>query len=86
MRQVVAKVALGEADAGIVYRSDVTDDLAATVTQIAIPAERTVTARYPVAVLAEAQTPDLAQAFIDFVLSAEGQTILQDWGFGPKTQ
>jgi molybdate transport system substrate-binding protein len=84
VRQVVTKVSLGEADAGIVYTSDVTPDIAASVLQIPIPDEMNVLATYPIAVVEGAPAGDLAQAFVDFVLSAEGQAILAKWGFGPK--
>ena len=83
VRQVSAKVALGEADAGIVYTSDVTPDIAGQVQQIAIPDDQNVSATYPIAPLADAPHPELAQDFIDFILSAEGQSILSKWGFGP---
>lgn len=83
VRQIVAKVALGEADAGIVYNSDVTPDVSGRVQQIAIPATQNIIATYPIAPLANAPHPELAQQFIDFVLSPEGQTILRKWGFGP---
>lgn len=83
VRQVSAKVALGEADAGIVYTSDVTPGIADRVQQIAIPDEQNVIATYPVAPLADAPNPELARSFIDFVLSAEGQSVLARWGFGP---
>lgn len=82
VRQVVAKVALGEADAGIVYTSDVTPDVADSVLQIAIPDAQNVIATYPVAVLNDTPAPALAQAFVDYLLSADGQAILQRWGFG----
>ncbi len=81
VRQVAAKVALGEADAGIVYTSDVTPDIADQVQQIAIPEAQNVIATYPIAPLADGHNPELAQRFIDFVLSAEGQAILAHWGF-----
>jgi molybdate transport system substrate-binding protein len=84
VRQVATKVSLGEADAGIVYTSDVTPDIAASVLQIPIPDEMNVLATYPIAVVEGAPAGDLAQAFVDFVLSAEGQAILAKWGFGPK--
>jgi molybdate transport system substrate-binding protein len=74
---------LGEADAGIVYTSDVTPYIATQVQQIAIPDAQNVNAAYPIAPLADAAYPELARSFIDFVLSAEGQTILSKWGFGP---
>ncbi len=79
----MAKVALGEADAGIVYTSDVTPDIAGRVRQIAIPDAQNVIAAYPIAPLADAPNPELARSFIDFVLSQEGQSILSRWGFGP---
>lgn len=83
VRQVASKVALGEADAGIVYSSDVTPDIADLVLQIPIPEEQNVVASYPIAVVEGAPNADLAHAFIDFVLSQQGQAILQKWGFGP---
>lgn len=81
VRFVVTKVALGEADAGIVYVSDLIP-AAADLQQIAIPDPANVIASYPIAVLADAPQPGLAQSFMDFVLSAEGQAILGSWGFG----
>jgi molybdate transport system substrate-binding protein len=83
VRQVAAKVALGEADAGIVYTSDVTPDIAQQVQQISIPEAQNVVAAYPIAPLADAIQPELAQKFMDFVLSTDGQNILSRWGFGP---
>lgn len=83
VRQVLAKIALGEADAGIVYTSDVTPDMAGRVQPIPIPDAQNVIATYPIAPLVDAPHPELAQRFIQFLLSAEGQTILARWGFGP---
>ncbi|MGE5210019.1 MAG: molybdate ABC transporter substrate-binding protein [Acidobacteriota bacterium] len=77
---VVTKVALGEADAGIAYATDVTaagDDADG----VEIPAELNVVAEYPIAVTAEAPNPDGGQAFVDFVVSADGQEILASYGF-----
>jgi molybdate transport system substrate-binding protein len=84
VRQVAAKVALGEADAGVVYTSDVTPDIAGQVIQIAIPDEYNVIATYPIAPLADASNPAGAVAFVEHVLSDEGQAILARWGFGEK--
>ncbi|HRN50251.1 MAG TPA: molybdate ABC transporter substrate-binding protein [Anaerolineales bacterium] len=84
VRQVATKVSLGEADAGIVYTSDVTPDIASSVLQITIPDEMNVIASYPIAVVKDAPARDVAQAFVDFVLSPEGQAILAKWGFGPR--
>ncbi len=83
VRRVAAKIALGEADAGTVYTSDVTPDIASQVVQIPIPDAQNVVATYPIAQLTDAPSPTLAKNFIDFVLSEEGQAILVRWGFGP---
>ncbi len=82
VRQVAAKVALGEADAGVVYTSDVTPDIAADVAQIAVPDALNVVATYPIAAVGDAIHPTVAQRFVDFVLGDEGQAILMRWGFG----
>jgi molybdate transport system substrate-binding protein len=81
VKQVVAKIQLGEADAGIVYSSDTV--AAPELQKIEIQAENNVIAKYPLAALSQAKNPELAQAFIAYVLSAEGQAILQKWGFLP---
>lgn len=81
VKQVIAKVQLGEADAGIVYLSDTV--AAPGMQKIDIPAENNVIAKYPLAALTQSKNPELSQAFIDFVLSAEGQSILKKWGFLP---
>lgn len=81
-RLVVAKVVLGEADAGLVYTSDITPELADQVLRLPIPDEVNALAVYPIAALDQARHPELAQAFIEFVLSSQGQAILQGWGFG----
>jgi molybdate transport system substrate-binding protein len=81
VRQVVAKVQLGEADAGIVYRSNVTPALAGKLGEIDIPDRFNVTATYPISVLKAASDNELAQQFVQFVLGPEGQRILERWGF-----
>jgi molybdate transport system substrate-binding protein len=81
VRQVAAKVALGEADAGIVYVSDVTPDIAEQVIAIGIPDSLNTIASYPIAVTNDSAQPELAQAFVDFVLSDAGQDILVSWNF-----
>lgn len=79
VKQVVAKIQLGEADAGIVYVSDsiAAPDLKA----IEIPADLNVIAKYPIAPLSQSKNIDLALLFTKYVLSMEGQNILQKWGF-----
>lgn len=81
VRAVVSKVALGEADAGIVYRTDVIA-AAGAADGVAIPATINIVADYPIAVTAEADNPDGARAFVDFVRSPLGQAVLADHGFG----
>lgn len=81
VRQVSAKVALGEADAGIVYRSDVTPDIAEDVIALTIPDALNTLATYPVAITDDAANPQLAQAFVDYLLSDAGQETLVTWGF-----
>jgi len=78
VKQVVAKVELGEADAGIVYVTDAQGD----VKQIEIPKEINVIAQYPIAALNGAKELELARDFVAFVSSAEGQAILAQAGFG----
>lgn len=80
VRQVVSKVVLGEADAGVIYATDVTADVAFDVTLIEIPEEYNVIAEYPIAVVRDGNQ-ELAEAFIDYVLSDDGQAILQEYGF-----
>ncbi len=81
VKQVVAKVSLGEADAGIVYATDARAEPSLLTVPIEDPFN--VIASYPVAVLAEAPEPDLAQQFVDFVLSPRGQAVLASYGFLP---
>ncbi len=85
VRQVVAKVQLGEADAGIVYATDVTPQVREAVQIIAIPDQFNVIARYPIAVVKNAPNAAGAQAFVDYVLSPPGQAILAKYGFIPPT-
>ncbi len=81
---VVAKVASGDLDAGIVYVTDVlaNDD---EVDGIEIPADVNVDAVYPIATVAESENADSADAFVAFVLSDAGRQILADHGFLPPT-
>ena len=80
VRAVLNKVALGEADAGIVYVTDV-KSAGARVTGVDIPEQHQVIARYPIAVIKDSKNPRLAKAFVDFILSDEGQRLFADYGF-----
>lgn len=81
VKQVAAKLQLDESDAGIVYSSDVTPELAEDVTKIDIPNAFNQIATYPIALTSDASNAEVAQAFIDFVLSDAGQAILESHGF-----
>jgi len=83
VRQVAAKIALGEADAGIVYTSDVTPDISESVTAIPIPDELNTIASYPIAITDDTANPELARAFVGYVLSNAGQSTLACWNFIP---
>jgi molybdate transport system substrate-binding protein len=81
VKAVVSKVQLGEADAGIVYLSDVTGGVGADVTTIDIPDQFNIVASYPITLTKSASNRALAEAFVEFVLSKDGQQILADSGF-----
>ena len=82
VRTVVTAVASGDADAGIVYVTDVTSDVADPVRSIEIPDEINVIATYPIAVVSGSEEADLAQRFVDYVLGP-GQEVLAEQGFLP---
>ena len=85
VKGVVGKVQLGEADAGICYRSDVTPPVARLVRVIEIPAEANVIADYPIAAIAGAPHADLAREFVALVLGPRGQRALERNGLIPAT-
>jgi molybdate transport system substrate-binding protein len=78
VKGVVTRVALGEADAGIVYATD-TRAAADEVEGIPIPDDVNVVATYPIAILRGA-SPN-ARSWVEFVLSSEGQDVMQHHGF-----
>jgi molybdate transport system substrate-binding protein len=82
VKAVVTKVSLGEADAGIVYVTDVTAG-GDKVEGVEIPEDQNVLATYPIATVKASRSPDQAQAFMDLVLSSEGQQVLKEYGFLP---
>jgi molybdate transport system substrate-binding protein len=77
---VVSKVSLGEADAGIVYVTDV-KAAGAKVAGVDIPDAQNVIASYPMATVKGGPNPKGGAAFIDFVLSLPGQALLANYGF-----
>ncbi|MDQ6767698.1 MAG: molybdate ABC transporter substrate-binding protein [Candidatus Eremiobacteraeota bacterium] len=82
VESVLAKVALGEADAGIVYRSDVVA-VPANVRVVELPPADQPPIVYPIAVIKASASPELAADFIAFVRSSEGKAILRRFGFLP---
>lgn len=83
VRGVVAKVLLGEADAGLVYRSDVTPAVAGRLRLVAIPDAVNVPAGYLIVALDHSAHPAEARAFVELVRGPEGRAILARHGFLP---
>jgi molybdate transport system substrate-binding protein len=82
VKSVVSKIELGEADAGIVYVTDV-KAAGSKVAGVPIPDSVNVIATYPIVAVKAAKNSNLANAFIAYVLSADGQAKLQTFGFLP---
>jgi len=80
---VVTKVALGEADVGFAYVSDVTEDLASKVDKIEIPDEYNIIAEYPMGLLQESKYPTEGMEFMNLVMSDKGKAVLEKYGFSP---
>jgi molybdate transport system substrate-binding protein len=80
VRGVLTKVQLGEADAGIVYRTDVSAAVG-EVTAIEIPARYNVVAEYLIAVIPGSENEAAAARFVEFVRSSDGMAILEKHGF-----
>ena len=79
VKAVVTKVTLGEADAGVVYVTDV-EAVGEAASGVEIPADVNVVADYPIVAVSD---DPLARTFVEFVRSAAGQDILASYGFGP---
>jgi molybdate transport system substrate-binding protein len=79
VKAVLSKVALGEADAGIVYVTDV-KAAGAAVEGVAISPALNVVAEYPIVILKDSQNRALARAFVSYVLT-DGRPILARYGF-----
>ncbi len=80
VKAVLTRVALGEADAGIVYVTDVAA-AGGTVEGVTIPDAHNVEARHPIAPLRGAPNPAGARVLVAWVLGAEGQAVLRTFGF-----
>jgi len=81
VRAVLSKVVLGEADAGVVYVSDLTGESRAGVDRIDIPDRMNIVATYPIAILKDSPHQETAGQFLRLVLSREGQSVLGRFGF-----
>jgi molybdate transport system substrate-binding protein len=83
VKSELQKVVMGEADAGIVYVTDVTA-AGSKVTGVPIPDDQNVIATYPIAVVKASRHPAAARAFVDEIVSGNGQKALRARGFlGP---
>lgn len=80
VKGVVTKVVSGEADAGIVYVTDV-NAAGEDAEGVEIPADVNVVSNYPMVVVDDAPNSSMAQAFVDFVAGPTGQAILAEYGF-----
>lgn len=85
VRAVLIKIALGEADAGVVYATDVRAGEAASVRVVEIPDHLNVCGSYWIAPVTDSAHPDLARAFLELVASPAGQAVLAAHGFEPMS-
>jgi molybdate transport system substrate-binding protein len=82
-KSVVSKVLLGDADAGIVYVSDLTSDVKPKLDVVRIPTSENVVAHYPIVALKDAPAGGAGERFVQLVLSTMGTRVLRGFGFGP---
>ena len=85
VREVLSKVALGEADAGFVYSTDARA-LRGRVTAIELPASAQPNVRYGICIVSSGANKTAAQGFVDRVLSKSGQATLIAAGFLPRVE
>jgi len=83
VRAVLSKVVMGEADAGIVYASDISRDSTHRVDRIDIPDSLNVIANYHISIVKGAKHRDSGRRFVDYILSKKGQATLIQFGFLP---
>jgi molybdate transport system substrate-binding protein len=81
VKQVVAKVQLGEADAAVVYATDVSPRLSAELRTIAIPDQFNAVADYPIGQVKGSAQPELGRAFVAYLVSGPGRDVLQKYSF-----
>lgn len=83
VKAVVQKIILGEADAGIVYVTDLTADVESSVQAVPIPRADNAIATYPIAVVASSEHGELAVSFVSYVRGRAGQEVLRSYDFLP---
>ena len=83
VKSVAGKVQLGEADAGVVYRSDVTPAVARFLKVMQLPESAQITPSYWVGIMGSATEFNGARAFLELMLSPQGQQVLQKRGLMP---
>ncbi len=81
VKAVLTKVTLGEADAGIVYTSDITTAAGDKVQRIDIPDALNTIASYPIAIISNSPHAEFAAQFVNYVSTPAGQAILAKYGF-----
>ena len=81
VKGIVAKVTAGEADAGIVYATDISATNGAA-DGVVIPADVNVIAKYPIVAISTSTNSAAAQSWVAFVTGTEGQSVLKNYGFG----
>jgi molybdate transport system substrate-binding protein len=81
VKAVLSKITLGEADAGIVYTTDAATIKDGSIGTLDIPDNLNTIATYPIAAIKGTKNAELAQKFVDYVLGADGQHILIEYGF-----
>jgi molybdate transport system substrate-binding protein len=81
VKAVVTKISLGEGDAGVVYSTDVTASVAPKLNVLPFPSAVAPDIEYPIAALKNAPNAKGAQAFVDYIISPEGQAFLKVRGF-----
>lgn len=86
VRAAVNRVVIGDADATFGYASDVTPDIRDQVEIVEIPNRLQVVPTYPIVALEDSENPELAQAWVELVLSDKGQRVLEEWGFEPAVR
>jgi molybdate transport system substrate-binding protein len=82
-KSVVSKVLLGDADAGIVYITDLTPDIKPRLAAVTIPKADNIEARYSITALKNGSDPAGAKLFVQLILSSTGMKVLRETGFGP---